>query len=323
MAGAVARSRDPVKGCTMNAQTPTMHGIVVGYDGSAASQLAVGWAAETARQQGKHLTLVHSVNLAGVPAFPALDFSQLEPSLEHAAKALVDEGAERASTTLDASQVETQYWLGSAAAQLVDASRDAELLVVGSRGRGRLTAGLLGSTSYAVAAHAQCPVVVVRGPEGETPDDAPVPPRPGRGHDVVVGVDDSDASDRAVDAAVEVAEREGAVLHIVRVAHSPSMEAWAYAETAKGGTEETHAIRDHAEQSVTHAADRVRALHPKVIVTTEVLYGSPGQALADLGATAGLIVVGSRGHGGFTGMLLGSVSHRVIHDAACPVMVVR
>ena len=203
----------------MNGQVRTTNGIVVAYDGSASSQLALEWAAETARQQGKHLTLVHSVNLAGVPAFPALDFSQLEPSLEHAAKALVDEGAERASTTLDASQVETQYWLGSAAAQLVDASRDAELLVVGSRGRGRLTAGLLGSTSYAVAAHAQCPVVVVRGPEGETPDDAPVPPRPGRGHDVVVGVDDSAASDRAVDAAVEVAEREGAVLHIVRVAH--------------------------------------------------------------------------------------------------------
>ena len=58
-------------------------------------------------------------------------------------------------------------------------------------------------------------------------------------------------------------------------------------------------------------------------MTTEVLYGDPGQSLADLGATAGMIVVGSRGHGGFTGMLLGSVSHRAIHDAACPVMVVR
>lgn len=128
---------------------------------------------------------------------------------------------------------------------------------------------------------------------------------------------------RAVDAAVEVAEREHAVLHIVRVAHSRSMEAWTYVETAKGGTEETHAIRDHAEQSVLRAAERVRARNPKVIVTTEVLYGDPGQSLADLGATAGLIVVGSRGHGGFTGMLLGSVSHRAIHDAACPVMVVR
>jgi nucleotide-binding universal stress UspA family protein len=184
-------------------------------------------------------------------------------------------------------------------------------------------AGLLGSTSYAVTAHAHCPVVVVRGPAGTEPDDLPAPARPGPEHDVVVGVDDSDAAARAVDAAAEVAEREGATLHVVRVAHSPSMEAWAYAETAKGGTEQTHAVREDAEQSLAHVADHVRAQYPGVTVTTEVLYGDPGQSLADLGATAGLIVVGSRGHGGFTGMLLGSVSHRVIHDATCPVMVVR
>jgi nucleotide-binding universal stress UspA family protein len=229
----------------------------------------------------------------------------------------------RAAETLDAAQVETQYWLGSPAAQLVDASKEAELVVVGSRGRGRVLAGILGSTSYAVAAHARCPVVVVRGPVDSSSDEPKMPPRPGRGHDVVVGVDDSDSAARAVDVAAEVAEREGAVLHVVRVAHSASMEAWTYAEVAKGGTEETHALRDHAEQSVTRAANRARARHPKVLVTTEVLYGDPGQSLADLGATAGLIVVGSRGHGGFTGMLLGSVSHRAIHDAACPVMVVR
>jgi nucleotide-binding universal stress UspA family protein len=308
----------------MNGQARTTYGIVVGYDGSPGSRLALAWAAETARVQGKRLTLVHSVNVATVPAFPAMDLSQLEPDLAHAAKTLVDEGAVRAGQTLDASQVETQYWLGSPAAQLVDASSLADLVVVGSRGRGRVLAGLLGSTSYAVAAHAKCPVVVVRGPaagEGATAD-LPMPPRPGRDHDVVVGVDDSDSATRALDAAAEVAEREGAALHVVRVAHSASMEAWTYAEVAKGGTEETHAIRDHAEQSVIRAANRVRAQHPKVLVTTEVLYGDPGQSLADLGATAGLIVVGSRGHGGFTGMLLGSVSHRVIHDAACPVLVV-
>ena len=127
----------------------------------------------------------------------------------------------------------------------------------------------------------------------------------------------------AVEAAVEVAEREGAALHIVSVARPRSMEAWAYVEAAKGGTDETHALREHAEQSLLRAADRVGALHPDVTVTTEVLFGDPGQSLADLGATAGLMVVGSHGRGGFAGMLLGSVSHRVIHDAACPVMVVR
>ncbi len=297
----------------MNGQARTTHGIVVGYDGSAGSQLALEWAAETARQQGKRLSIVHSGDMAKDPTL----------SQEDAATSPVDEGSERAGAILDPSQIETLAMPGSPASQLVEASKEADLVVVGSHGHGRVRAGLLGSTSYTVAAHAHCPVVVLRGPAGDESGAAPKPQRPGPHHNVVVGIDDSEASKRALDAAVEVAEREGAVLHVVRVAHARSMEAWAYAETAKGGTDETHEIRESAEKSVVDAGSQVRAEHPEVIVTTEVLYGDAGQSLADLGATAGLIVVGSRGRGGFSGMLLGSVSHRIIHDAACPVMVVR
>jgi nucleotide-binding universal stress UspA family protein len=304
----------------MNGQARTTHGIVVGYDGSPGSQVALDWAAETARLQGKRLTIVHSGSVNEVPPSPP---STGESSSGQVTKSLADEGAERAGEVLDASDIETQYWLGSPASQLIEASKEADLVVVGSRARGRVRAGLLGSTSYAVTAHAECPVVVVRGPASNDEDDAPQPPRPGPHHNVVVGTDDSDAAARAVDAAVEFAEAERAVLHIVGVAHARSMEAWAYAETAKGGTDESRAVTDDAEQSVIRAANRVRTQHPQVIVTTEVLYGDAGQALAELGVNAGLVVVGSRGRGGFTGMLLGSVSHRVIHDAACPVMVVR
>ncbi|MCU1537929.1 MAG: universal stress protein [Humibacillus sp.] len=298
-------------------------GIVVGYDGSAGSRLALQWAAETARRHGQRLTLMTTLDLSSTPAFPALDYSQVKPELENAAKEIVAEGAGLAGSALDPSMVETQYWLGSPASQLVSASKDADLVVVGSRGRGRLLAGVLGSTSYAVAAHAHCPVVVVRGQDPE-PDGAAAPVRhPGPGHDVVVGLDDSPSAERALEAAAQVAGREGAALHVVRIAHPASMEAWTYAETALAGTEVTHALRDHAERAVTEATDKVRAAHEGLTVTGEVLFGDPGQSLADLGANAGLIVVGSRGHGGFTGMLLGSVSHRVIHSARCPVMVVR
>ncbi|MEO7448900.1 MAG: universal stress protein [Humibacillus sp.] len=296
--------------------------IVVGYDGSAGSRLALSWAAEAARRQSKGLIVLTALDMSFTPGFPAADYSQVEPTLERAAKEIVAEGAGLAGSTLAASRIETQYWLGSPAAQLVSASQDADLVVIGSRGRGRLLAGVLGSTSYAVAAHAHCPVVVVREQDGEEGRGASSVAHPGPGHDVVVGLDESPSAARALEAAAEVAHREGATLHVVRVSRAASMEAWTYAETALAGTEVTHALRDHAERVVAEATERVRVIHPDLVVTGEVLFGEPGQALADLGATAGLIVVGTRGHGGFTGMLLGSVSHRVIHDARCPVMVV-
>ena len=151
-------------------------GVVIGYDGSPESRLALSWAAATARRRGTRLTLLHSVNLSFIPGFPAFDTSQVEPELQDAAKRLVDDGAMRAGDTLDASRIQTQYWLGSPAAQIVEASYDAELVVMGSRGRGRISGGLLGSTSYAVAAHAHCPVVVVRpSHEAAAATDAEVP----------------------------------------------------------------------------------------------------------------------------------------------------
>ena len=311
----------------MNDQVNQAHGIVVGYDGTPSARLALEWAAETARQLGKPLTIMHSVSLSMVPAFPAVDVSQVEPIVEQAAKSLVEEGAERASSVLEAAEIRTQYWLGSPAGQLVEASRDADLLVVGSRGRGRVRAGILGSTSYAVAAHAHCPVVVLRGPgefaDGDDDLDHVRPVRPGPEHPVVVGVDGSDISTRAVEAAATWAQREHAPLHIVAVAQTAPLEAWAYAETVRSGTDEPNPLRAQAEQAAQRAASRVRSEHPGVDVKVGVLNGDPGRVIAELGGHAGLVVIGSRGHGGFAGMLLGSVSHRVIHDAVCPVMVVR
>ena len=311
-------------------------GVVTGYDGSPESGLALSWAAETARRRGSRLTLLHSVNLSFIPGFPAFDTSQVEPELQDAAKRLVDHGAQRAGGTLDASQIQTQFWLGSPAAQIVEASHDADLVVMGTRGRGRIAGGLLGSTSYAVAAHADCPVVVVRpthevthaadreaGEVASREEGLPEVVRPDATHPVVVGFDDSEPARRAVQAAADLAMEEGAELRIAHVVHVPSIDSWAYEETAHAGTEHTHSVREHAEDALSAAIGLVKAKHPQLQVSPEVLYGSPGRALADLGSTAGLVVVGSRGRGGFTGLLLGSVSHTVIHNAECPVMIVR
>jgi nucleotide-binding universal stress UspA family protein len=102
--------------------------------------------------------------------------------------------------------------------------------------------------------------------------------------------------------------------------HSP--ESWAFFETSSAGSDHTHAVRAGAEATVLRAKERVEQSHPELEVETDVLFGHPGHVMAQLGTTAGLIVLGSRGRGGFAGLLLGSVSHAVIHEADCPVMVV-
>lgn len=297
------------------------HGVLVGYDGSPVSKVALNWAAETAKQQGKRLTVLFCVDLSMMPAFPAYDGAAALPELEDSARAVLEEGVELAAVVVGRDAVQPLSAIGSAAAELVVASKDADLVVTGSRGRGRLLAGLLGSTSYAVTAHAHCPAVVVRVPDGAN-GEVEVP-RPDAQHAVIVGLDDSDASERALEMAAEIAAGAGATLRLVTVARMGNVDSWAYAEDAHGGTEESRAVREQAEGILQRAEAHVRGSRPDLPLEPEVLYGEPGHVLGELAVNAGLVVVGSRGRGGFTGLLLGSVSHTVIHEAPCPVMVVR
>lgn len=291
-------------------------GIVVGYDDSPDSRAALDWGAATARLWQTTLTVMHSVDVAAAPTEPAYDFGRLPESLGQAGREVLAAGVARAQQLMpEDSRVVGVPAVGSPAGELVRASKDADLVVTGSRGRGPIQSGLLGSVSYAVTAHAACPAVVVR---------AGHPAHPGPDHPVVVGVDGSLAAEKALDVAAELAAMSGATLHVVHVAHSSlSPDAQAYAESSMAGNEHTNTVRAQAEATVRRAARRVRAMYAHVPVETEVLYGSPGHVLGPLGTHAGLIVVGTRGHGGFAGLLLGSVSHRVIHEAPCPVMVVR
>ena len=295
----------------MNTQ---VHGIVVGFDGSTGSEGALDSAALTARRQGRPLTVLHISDLAAMPAGTAYIPEALTEAMAEAATATLNVGVERAAAVMDRSHITGTTVIGSPAAELVAASEGAALVVTGCRARGRLASGLLGSVSYAVTAHAKCPAVVVRGHVTTHPDAT---------HEVVVGVDDSEISERALDAAAEIAAATGAPLHIVRVEPLHAPDSWASVETRHAGSQHTHALRAEAEATLERAEKHARGAHPELTIETEVLYGDAGHALAPLGDRAGLLVVGSRGRGGFSGLLLGSVSHAVIHEANCPVMVVR
>jgi len=139
---------------------------------------------------------------------------------------------------------------------------------------------------------------------------------------IVVGVDGSDAADAALDVAVDEAAAHGARLRVVVVWQMPVV-----AYTDGGGVildeESLDRFRETAERVAGNALARVRRRVPALDCTTEVRGGQPAEELLGVGADADLIVVGSRGLGGFKRLMMGSVSDQVVRHATCPVLVVR
>jgi nucleotide-binding universal stress UspA family protein len=161
---------------------------------------------------------------------------------------------------------------------------------------------VLGSVSQHVTRHASCPVVVVR---------APYHPDAER---VVVGVDGSTGSRKALEFAFDHASRSGAPV--------TAIHAWrdgARGDAREGLVEEIRAAERILAEALAGFADQ----YPDVKVTTEAVPVVPQRVLADASQAASLVVVGSRGLGAFAGLLLGSVSQSVLHHAQCPVAVVR
>lgn len=299
----------------MTAPASTCQTIVVGFDGSAPATAALDWAANAAKRTGATLRIISVVHYPGMPAGTVELVPVLPASLLKRAHDLAANAAVHAREVLGAARVETQIVIGAAAEALVTAAESVQLLVVGNRGRSELGSTVLGSVSFAVVAHAHCPVIVVRqgavalGPE----------------HGVVVGVDGSSAGDRALDMAADVADHAGAPLRIISAWDLPAADSWAFSywETAPVDTDWARTQHEVAVKVAAAAADRAQSQHPGLVTTNEVQQGPAGAALIGASHHAGLVVVGSRGLGGFAGLVLGSVSHNVIHGCVCPAMVVR
>lgn len=283
--------------------------IIVGYDGSEGSTLALKWAAATAKQRGRTLEVLTTWSMPAADlgmGAAALVQQDLVDELRKEATAANDEGLAIAAE-IGANAV-GDIVAGRPASAMVHRSEDAEMVVVGSHGSGGLTGFLLGSVSRQVASHAACPTVVVR---AEVPEAG----------DMVVGVDGSSHSLKALRWAFEQASFTGSALHVLHSWEIPPT--WSMVEVPSYEPEVL--IRDYGNAELRDTSEAMagfRADFPDVKVRQEVMKGSPVKSLVKASETASLLVVGSRGLGGFRGLLLGSVSHAVVHKAACSVAVV-
>jgi nucleotide-binding universal stress UspA family protein len=212
---------------------------------------------------------------------------------------------------------------GHPAEVLVRVAEGAGALVVGSRGNGGFAGVLLGSVSQHVVARARCPVILIPAPAGEsvptgTTPDAHAQDLSGR---IVVGVDGSDGSLAALAWAVKEAHLRRAAVHAViaweRITGPGATNGWAIGRGGPSGDSDPGLATATVE--VTRLANEA-VKGSDVKITCEAVEGHPAQVLVQCGEGAAALVVGSRGHGGFVGALLGSVSQHVVAHARCPVV---
>lgn len=285
--------------------------VLVGVDGSPSSRSALVWALARAGRSGARVEVVSAYPVDYYWGDPFLvdtrRLNEIRSQAEARVHSFLDEVRRdpALASVPGAAQVEVDVRVvgGAPAQHLVDRARGAQVLVVGSRGRGTLRSALLGSVALHCITHAPAPVVVMRGdllPEAQAR--------------VVVGVDDSDISRTVVRRARDEAERLGARLVAVAVCPMPAYWGDSYEATALLAAEGREQVRNRAEALVEDF------LGPGVGV--QVAEGNPAEVLLDRSAGAALLVVGSRSRSTLTGTVLGSVAlHCAVH-ATCPVMVV-
>ena len=284
-------------------------GVLVCLDGSTASDAAVAWGTREAIMRQLPITLVQVV----APVVVGWPVGQLYADMPEwqmdNGKHVIDRARKTLSTSLGGSQppeIHAEVVYSNIVPALIDASKDAWMIVAGSQGLGALGRLLLGSVTTGLVHHAHCPVAVIHSDESAAADaNAPV----------LLGIDGSPASEAATALAFDEASRRGVglmALHVwsdVGVFPALGMD-W----------------RDHESQGQEILAEILASWqeqYPDVRVERLLFCDKPSRWLLKESERAQLVVVGSHGRGGFPGMRLGSVSSAVAQAARVPVIVVR
>lgn len=280
--------------------------IIVGVDESDGAAEALRWAVREGERRGWPVRAVLVWDLLDQHHIGGAGGESFDPTYDGGVAWKVLATAVERALGADAAEVVARTTVCDRAAQgLIDQAEGAELLVVGARGLGGFASLLLGSVSSQCLHHARCPVAVVREPVDEVPED-------GR---VVVGIDGSATAQRALRWAIAEARARRATLQVVHAWQAPIVGGpFALLAYDPAIAEQTaHQILEGAV-----AAEDTAGLDVDRVVTC----GSAPVALLDAARSASVVVVGSRGRGGFQSLLLGSVSQQVTSHARCPVVVV-
>lgn len=291
--------------------------VVAGYDGSDHARVAVTWAAGEAASRGWGLSVVEVVDwpVTGTlpPAWGTVASSGMlldERALrEQAERQLTEISGEIRQARPDLA-VDVRVEIGRAAEALAQVAGPTDLVVIGSSGRTALPRMLLGSTASALVHTCDQPIVVVR----DTKD------LPAHGGRVVVGVDGSTTSGRAIEFGFDFAARHGCELVAVHAWSDLPMDAL---EPVRLWDENLAEVSHEGERLLAESLSGYQERYPDVVVRRVVSFDRPAHALIEQSEGAVLLVVGSHGRGAVRSVLVGSVSHAVIYHAPCPVAVLR
>ena len=288
--------------------------ILLATDGSEEASAAARTAAELSRKTGAELHVVHvgsllyDVDDTGSAVFDPEIEERAQTRLDQEAQSLLDEQIENIKSE-GGTVTQAHMRPGDQTDTIVRLAEeiDAGMIIMGSRGRGGIRRALMGSVSENVVLHAHCPVLVVRGGVGETF----FPTR------IVLAIDGSHESEAAAATTADLAKRTGSELHIVHTATiSQSPYPSSYSAEHVESFFERKFLEDRAQQLKEESGAEVH---------THFRIGKPDKEIVELAeeVDAGLIALGSRGHGGVKRALMGSVSDAVVRHAQCPVLVVR
>jgi nucleotide-binding universal stress UspA family protein len=283
--------------------------IMIAVDGSAESDEAVRWAAREALLRGADVTMVHVI----APVVVTWPVGYLRSSYAEWQEENAQQAIEQAQKIFQAEvgiaklpSVKAQVLHDHVASGLVKASREAGMIVVGSRGLGGVGGPLLGSSSRALLHYARCPVAVVH---------TDVAPPADHTSPVLVGIDGSPASEAATALAFDEASRR----HVDLVALHACSDVGIFPVVGM----DWHEYEDQGHELLAERLAGWQEQYPDVHIQRRVVCDRPARWLVDESEHSALVVLGSRGRGGFAGMLLGSVSTAVAEAAKCPVLVIR